>query len=509
MNFININMLMSINNKNICIFGASKAGSALFSFLRRNNCSNIFVMDNDKNKHGVIEGDYVIGSFEDSLSRNCDCYLIGFIDNDLEKIISAIGFLNDKGINSERILVVDFAGHWLEELSVDYTISKLNMLKPIPNNHERINRIVFVGGLYDKSVFEKTMGGATGAMNMQRKILGETYRNIKIETLIIPQKWESSFLDLFNKYCYVFQIMKYIKKDVERKDAVYFANDVYSAYILSRLGCKYVFLYHGQGDLVCDSNAFGANLTLKEEEMITKLEIQAIENAYRSFFPSFGAGKFFLETIDADVKLKDYSPLYNCIYDYPTKKYKNKNEDTTLTFLSIGQMTRLKGIDRVPQFLQRIFEVSNRKIRWIVVANGELKEQVANEIRLINNSYDELIIEYDNIDKPISHEKIYELIYHCDVYIMLHRISIFDFSTLEAMYIGKPIVLSDIPGNDEFNIDNNIFLVNKKTTDEEIEKFLIDKDEYGIRNQKVYIDHFSESSFKNRYHNVFDNLISI
>lgn len=149
-----------------------------------------------------------------------------------------------------------------------------------------------------------------------------------------------------------------------------------------------------------------------------------------------------------------------------------------------------------------------KKIYWIVVANGELKNDVKNRIATINKTLPEHIrIDCTIIDYVIDHQKIYQLMAESDIYIMLHRISIFDFSTLEAMYMKKPIILSDVVGNDEFNCDNNILLVSENTSNTEIKTFIAHKKDYGISNRKVYDLFFSGDAFRKRYYRVFRELI--
>ena len=117
-------------------------------------------------------------------------------------------------------------------------------------------------------------------------------------------------------------------------------------------------------------------------------------------------------------------------------------------------------------------------------------------------------IECEIIDYVVNHQRIYQLMAKCDIYLMLHRISIFDFSTLEAMYMEKPIILSDVAGNDEFNLDNNILLINRDTSDKEIKDFVMHKKEYGVKNRKVYDLFFSKNAFRERYYKVFEELMN-
>lgn len=509
--FIDIcELYRTIQKKRICVFGAGKAGSTIFSYLRMHGCRYLFVADNDMNKHGPIDNEYEIGSFEKSAQMNTDLYLVGFLNNDIEKIKSVIDFLYYKGISKEKIKCINFKSDWVENFSIDYTEQKLKKLKlNYKKEEKKITRIVIVSTLYNEDDKKRISGGPIGAANMQRILLDDQYKEMRMECMLFPKKWEVTFAELFNKYQYILFAARFLACDAQKNDAIYISNDIYSAYALAKYEQKYILLYHGQGDLVSDMNAFGANLTGREREMFTWIEKEGIENAFKTYFPSSGARKHFLNTVNQKIKVGFTEPLYNCIYDYPKEDFVSIKNDECLSFFSIGQMTKLKGMDRIPLFLERIRRCTGKKIKWTVVADGELKREVANEIRVINEQNGgKENIDYKIIDEYLSHKKIYALMAQCDIYIMLHRISIFDFSTIEAMYMGKAVILSDIVGNDEFNIDNNILMVNEDLQDSDIVSFIQNLDSYGKKNRKVYDENFSIDMFRKRYYRAINELMA-
>ncbi len=509
MKYVNIQELYKvIQKKRICIFGAGKAGSAIFSYLKMHNCRHLYVADNDMGKHGTIDGEYEIGTFEKSVEMKTDIYLVGFINNDTEKLKSVIDFLYDRGVPAEKIECIDFRSNWVNEFSAEYTESEYKRINWNVKERKSISRIVLLGNLYNEDSKKRVGGGTTGAVNMQRILLGEQFEGLDIECLMFPKTWETGFAEKFNKYDYILFAIRFLFSDVQKNDAVYLSNDIFTACALARYGQKYIFLYHGQGDFVSDMNAFGAQLNEREKKFITYVEKEAVKYSYKTFFPSKGARIHFLNTIDGKIDFEENPPLYNSIYDFPSENYRNHKNNGELVFFSVGQMTRLKGMDQIPDFLNRVRMCTGKKIYWIVVANGELKNDVKNRIATINKTLPEHIrIDCTIIDYVIDHQKIYQLMAESDIYIMLHRISIFDFSTLEAMYMKKPIILSDVVGNDEFNCDNNILLVSENTSNTEIKTFIAHKKDYGISNRKVYDLFFSGDAFRKRYYRVFRELI--
>ena len=56
----------------------------------------------------------------------------------------------------------------------------------------------------------------------------------------------------------------------------------------------------------------------------------------------------------------------------------------------------------------------------------------------------------------LPHDEVMYIHRVSDVYIMLHRLSIFDFATLEAMSARTAVILSPIGGNLDFNKNRNI-----------------------------------------------------
>lgn len=511
MRFLDIRELAKmIRGKQICIFGAGKAGSAMFSYLRSCGCRKLFVVDNDVNKHRMINKEYEIGSFEKSVEMNTDIYLVGFFDNNTEKTNSVIDFLSNRGISKEKIRCIDFKSNWIRDFCVEYTEKEIKRIKWNIQEKKKVARIVLLGSLYNEDSKTRVGGGTTGAVNMQRNLLEEQYKGLHIECMVFPKTWETEFEELFNKYDYVLFMIKFLAADIKKNDAIYISNDMFTSYALSRYEQKYILLYHGQGDLVSDMNAFGAQLTDREKEFIIYIEKEAIQHSYKTFFPSKGARIHFLNTINEKIDFEETLPLYNSIYDFPVENNKKCNCSDKLVFFSVGQMTRLKGMDRVPDFLNRVRACTGKKIRWVVVANGEMKDDVKKRIDDINSTLSQSQkIEYEIIDYVVNHQKIYQMMSESDIYLMLHRISIFDFSTLEAMYMEKPIILSDVAGNDEFNCDNNILLINKNTSNEEIKDFIAHKEDYGIKNRRIYDLFFSKDKFRKRYYKIFQELLEV
>lgn len=88
-----------------------------------------------------------------------------------------------------------------------------------------------------------------------------------------------------------------------------------------------------------------------------------------------------------------------------------------------------------------------------MVGKGPLEAAVKAELNRLSGLYDKF--SYIHL-KGCSYAEMQYLQNMADVYLMLHRISIFDLTTLEMMDKSKCVVLSDVGGNPEFNREDNI-----------------------------------------------------
>ena len=89
---------------------------------------------------------------------------------------------------------------------------------------------------------------------------------------------------------------------------------------------------------------------------------------------------------------------------------------------------------------------------------------------------------------------------------MLHRISIFDFATLEAMSQRSAVILSKIGGNLDFNKNSNIIFAEDVETDESI---LIKANFSALKesNYNVFNSYFSKEAFVNQYKEFFEQML--
>lgn len=86
---------------------------------------------------------------------------------------------------------------------------------------------------------------------------------------------------------------------------------------------------------------------------------------------------------------------------------------------------------------------------------------------------------------------------------MLHRKSIFDLATLEAMKAGCALLLSPLEGNLEFNVCDNVLFANETPLVIDPKKI----EELKEKNKLAYQNFFSNEKFRREYEKVVNDLL--
>ena len=200
-------------------------------------------------------------------------------------------------------------------------------------------------------------------------------------------------------------------------------------------------------------------------------------------------------------------PLFNIILPKPVKEpeeFDLKQEPETLTFFSLGTLTLAKGQDQVVRFMNEFLKHYNRKCRYIIVGKGPLKEEIDKELQTLAEKHP--IFTYTIID-VMPHEQVMYLHQLSDVYIMLHRISIFDFATLEAMSQCSAIVLSKVGGNLDFDKEDNVLFA--EDYQDRMGIFAnTDFESLKAKNKAVFDKYFSTEAFKEQYKTFIEEIVN-
>ncbi|WP_228067303.1 glycosyltransferase family 29 protein [Microbacterium paludicola] len=296
-------------------------------------------------------------------------------------------------------------------------------------------------------------------------------------------------------------------------------HDLGSALGAWQLGVPYVIVYHQQGSTLQEMRSIGRTPTAHEIAVTTRLEELICTGAERMYFPSRGARAAFEATADpalaAKVRYAD-EPLYNTLsavdHQNPaddgrliaelTKKLDlPEKADDLDVFMSVGDWNGDKGLDRVPALLSAYVERTGRRVLWIAVGSAiDPARFVAAQEASRRWPFASRLI-----GRRMTHDRLLALLGYSDIYVMMHRSSIFDLATLEAMRAGKGLVLTPIGGNPEVDLEDNVEFV----TDDSIAEAAAaiagrDRTEWGERNRRVFEHHFSLDHFAERYRAMID-----
>lgn len=279
-------------------------------------------------------------------------------------------------------------------------------------------------------------------------------------------------------------------------------NTLWGAYYFTKEKTKHdssetLYITH-EGSRIDEIYKYKVAVSKKNIRLLMATEAIAFRNAIFVCFPSDGAIREFFNSKNRWIFKFSIGPiLYNTVFE--PKIIRNikqiKSEANTITLLSVGQMFYPKGMDLLPVFYNNLLDsYPNKSFRAILIGNGELKPKIMHELnklsaRHANFSY----IQYDKL----SHEELSYLQKISDAYVMLHRISIFDLSTLEMMMMGKAIILSRQGGNLSFNKKGNIIFTDGINLPSNLN--LSELKYYGELNRKVFETYFSKKVFKKEY----------
>ena len=337
-------------------------------------------------------------------------------------------------------------------------------------------------------------GGPGGVLFLQKELIGNHLLHYQCEYWFNRFTKKSKFRNKLNE-------VNLIIKAIFTRKAYFIAHDVKSAYILARLGKSYSVIFHHQGPLVEEYANLGVKINDRISGSLKLWEKEGFVNALSVHFPSRGAADMYFQSDKASVERSFVNvgePLFNVILPSKITKpidFQLEKEKDVLTFFSLGTLTIAKGQDQTAQFLSTFLKHYNGNVRYIIVGKGPLKNQLISSLDKICSHYSNFKYHYI---ESVPHPTVMYIHQIADVYIMMHRISIFDFATLEAMSQGSAIVLSKVGGNTDFNKEQNVIFAEDainnmaafaKTNFEQLK----------LKNKEVFETYFSKEAYCRQY----------
>lgn len=384
---------------------------------------------------------------------------------------------------------------------------RLLVLRNRKKSFEKVRSVRFI--TFRRFFPDGGAGGGGAVQSANRVLFGSELNGVSLKYSFYEDNRFST--DRKNELCDLFGAAEFVRlKTKDDRETAYITHDYGSAFGLYLAGKKYVLVSHIQGARVEEKINFGEKFTFVSRKIIQASEKLAFAHALCVCFPSEGAYDYFADSrykVIRSGQFKKGRVLYNTLYAIGNMLPVSgiTQDESCTTFLSVGQLTKAKGLDRNPLFLEAFLKKTAGKVRYIMVGKGPLEAAVKAELNRLSGLYDKF--SYIHL-KGCSYAEMQYLQNMADVYLMLHRISIFDLTTLEMMDKSKCVVLSDVGGNPEFNREDNIILV-KNDDYEAGSSALLGSDikMLGNKNKRVYEKYFSNRNFAESYGAVLEELL--
>lgn len=203
---------------------------------------------------------------------------------------------------------------------------------------------------------------------------------------------------------------------------------------------------------------------------VYKNELKNYIDYYEKFEKIYCVSKYGKDKFDNQYhKMKNKTDvIYNIInneqiYNLADEYKAFEDNFDGIRILTVGRLTKQKGTDIIPKIIYTILE--NRfNIRWYVVGDGEERENIINEIKVLG--LEERLILVGTKNNPYPYFK------ECDIYVQPSRHEGYCLTLAEAKRFNKPIVTTDFVGAVE-QIKNNETGLIVRFDEREIEESII------------------------------------
>lgn len=266
---------------------------------------------------------------------------------------------------------------------------------------------------------------------------------------------------------------------------------------------KVITVSHTQG-------SFRNEKTVSElSEIWDVMQAEQLRTIRTWIFPSNGAKEGFLKTASDEMRLLSKQCQFQIAYNGYERKERliadksflyelEEIADTDVVFASATFLYKNKGVERIPEILANFKKQTNLHIKWILIGSGEMEEEVRKSIEEYLNEEDYFWYKkrFDNQDN------VFTLFSKADFYIMMHKVSVFDLSTLQAMAYGCIPVLSKVGGNLELCGFDNGILVDQEESKMDIDKYYENftwnqqfLEKQKEKNRKIVLEKFNNQKF--------------
>ena len=350
-------------------------------------------------------------------------------------------------------------------------------------------------------------GGAGAVQTAVKQILGGRIADLPVKYSFSERDgiWHTKknkyfvkkrFPVIYSEESRLFQLwatMVFAFDKAKANDCLYITQDVPTGYALALMKRDFILVIHSQGSRLDEIDALGEKFSTYERHIINYMEDQALLSAKQVYFPSLGAKSEFLHSkykrrgLLSKVKFAA-TPLYNTLYYVPKMQPLEdiQPNEQVITCISVGTVTASKGQDNSLAYLiKAAASHPDLSFRWICVGKGPLLDKLKAEDKHTPSNLEVIFMQ------KVPYPQVQYLLSISDIYIMLHRKSIFDLATLEAMNNSCMLILSRQGGNLEFNPDANVVFA-----DVDFSFAKADIERLKALNKAAYKKYFSNDKFK-------------
>lgn len=323
----------------------------------------------------------------------------------------------------------------------------------------------------------------------------------------IWENFDSSVLGVLKEIDEAKTQFRRIKGEIESHDKIICMKLFLASQIIKEFPEKEIIVgYHGQGSRyneLTELQGYRENRIAKS--ISDRIEKNVYEKADKIFFPSRGsiaALKATNKSLAPILESRDITIVNNSIdqeqLEVGNLSCRDRLDEKKLTILTVSSLSNPKGIDRIPKILKNLRE-EGIEFQWILKSNGgEEEAKIRRELEKYQLREDTVWI-----DKRLERKGLMKLYSLSDVYMMAHRISIFDLATIEAMSHGSLPILSKVGGNKEFDRRDNIIFLDEISENLDILKNKEKLERLKEKNRTIGKNYFNLERMLNDYVNLF------
>lgn len=156
---------------------------------------------------------------------------------------------------------------------------------------------------------------------------------------------------------------------------------------------------------------------------------------------------------------KKIKVIYNS-FSPPQNIPKSKKEEDIILFTS-GRLVPWKGFKELIAYMPKLIH-KYKNIRLIIAGDGPRRQELTDEI---NKSK---LKNYIKLVGRLSKEEIYKKIRNSQIFILNTKYEGFSHQLLEVMYLGTPIITTNIGGNPELIVNNESGILVSPNNEKEI-----------------------------------------